>query len=111
MQLSFKITNKTLIVSVIGEIDHHSAEQAREKIDRHIDNNSIKNVLFDFAGVNFMDSAGIGVIIGRYKKIAPLGGKMAVVNVRPQIKRILEISGIPRISGLYDSLETALSCM
>lgn len=111
MQLSFKISNKTLIVSIIGEIDHHSAEQAREKIDRHIDNNSIKNIVFDFADVNFMDSAGIGVIIGRYKKVTPLGGRVAVVNTRPQIKRILEISGIPKISGLYDSIETALSCM
>lgn len=111
MRLVFKTNNKTLIVSISGEIDHHISEQVREKIDMHIDNNSIKNIIFDFSDVNFMDSAGIGVIIGRYKKVAPLGGKVAVAKAKPQIKRILEVSGIGKISGLYDDLDEALSNM
>lgn len=109
MQLYFKSINRTLIVSAVGEIDHHTSEDARNRIDNYIDNNMIKNVIFDFSGVNFMDSAGIGVIIGRYKKVSSLGGKVAVANTNPQIKRIMEISGIHKIAELYDSVDKALS--
>jgi stage II sporulation protein AA (anti-sigma F factor antagonist) len=72
MQLAFKTINKTLIASITGEIDHHTSEDVRERIDRYIDNNSVKNIIFDLTNVMFMDSAGIGVIIGRYKKVSPL---------------------------------------
>lgn len=111
MQLFLKIVSKTLIISIVGEIDHHTSEEVRERIDRYIDNNSIKNIIFDFSNVNFMDSAGIGVIIGRYKKVSPMGGKVGVINARPNIKRIMEISGVKKISTLFDNLESALSCM
>ncbi|HBM81082.1 MAG: anti-sigma F factor antagonist [Clostridiales bacterium] len=108
MKLFFKVANKTLIVSIAGEIDHHTSETIRERIDNQIDNNPIKNIIFDFNGVNFMDSAGIGVIIGRYKKVSELGGKLAVANVSMQVKKIMEISGILRIVKLYDSIDKAL---
>jgi stage II sporulation protein AA (anti-sigma F factor antagonist) len=108
MQLHFKLVNKTLIASISGEIDHHTCENLRDKVDSQFDNCLGKNIIFDFAGVSFMDSAGIGVVIGRYKKVSPLGGKIAIVNARPNIKRILEISGISKISGLFDSVDNAL---
>lgn len=111
MQLHFKLVNKTLIVSIAGEIDHHTCENLRDKVDGQLDSNFGKNIIFDFTGVSFMDSAGIGVIIGRYKKVTPLGGKIAIANVRPNIKRILEISGISRIAGLFDSIDNALLYM
>lgn len=111
MQLILKTVNKTLVVSAIGEIDHHTSEDVRDKIDRYIDGNGIKNVIFDFSGISFMDSAGIGVIIGRYKKVSPLGGKLAIANANPQVKKIFEISGILKIAGFYDSVDSALSNM
>jgi stage II sporulation protein AA (anti-sigma F factor antagonist) len=108
MQIYFKLITRTLIISIIGEIDHHTSEEARNRIDNYIDSNSVKNVIFDFSDVSFMDSAGIGVIIGRYKRVSIMGGKVSVVTTRPQIKRILEISGIQRISCIYDSIDNAL---
>lgn len=111
MQLDIKCVNRTLIVSIIGEIDHHTSEDARDKIDDQIDKKAAKNVIFDFTNVSFMDSAGIGVIIGRYKKVSPLGGKIAIVNSSSQIKRMLEISGIQKISASFDNLDNALICM
>jgi stage II sporulation protein AA (anti-sigma F factor antagonist) len=109
MQLCFKLIDKTLVVSITGEIDHHTAENAREKIDSFIDSHSVKNIVFDFNGVSFMDSAGIGVIIGRYKKVTPHGGRIAIVNTRPPIKRILEISGIFKISKSFEKIDDAIS--
>lgn len=111
MQLSFKFVGKTLIVSINGEIDHHTSEDARDRIDNHIDASSAKNIIFDFSGVSFMDSAGIGVLIGRYKKVNPLGGNMAIVNARSNVKRILEISGISKIAGIFENMDKALISM
>lgn len=108
MQLNFKSIDKTLVVSITGEIDHHTSETARDKIDSRLDSNPVKNLIFDFGGVTFMDSAGIGVILGRYKRITLLGGKIAIVNTRPQIKRILQVCGIAKIAGLYDGVNSAL---
>lgn len=109
MQLYFKLVNRTLIISIVGEIDHHTAEDIRDRIDSHIDSTAARNIIFDFSGVGFMDSAGIGVIIGRYKRLSPGGGKVAIVNPTSNIKRVLEISGILRIAEVYDSVDTALS--
>lgn len=111
MQLNFKTVGRTLIVSAVGEIDHHTSEETRDRIDRYIDSNMVKNVIFDFSNVSFMDSAGIGVIIGRYKKVSPLNGKVSITNASPQVKRILEISGIFKIVDFYDSLDSAIANM
>lgn len=108
MQLHFKFVDRTLIISIVGEIDHHTAEDIRDRVDSRIDSTAARNIIFDFAGVGFMDSAGIGVIIGRYKKLSPGGGKVAIVNPVSNIRRVLEISGILRIARIFDSVDTAL---
>jgi len=108
MQLSFRTVSRTLVVSIVGEIDHHTSEDVRSRIDSQIDNYAAKNLIFDFSKVNFMDSAGIGVILGRYKKISSLNGKMAIVGAKSNIKRILEISGMLKICGLYNDIDSAL---
>ena len=60
------------------------------------------------SGLNFMDSSGIGVIIGRYKYITSNGGKVGIVSMKPQIRRIYEICGLKRIIPNYDSIKTAI---
>jgi len=111
MRLSFKTVNKTLIASIVGEIDHHTSEDIMEKIDRHLENESLINLILDLSGVNFMDSAGIGVILGRYKRIAHFNGKLAIVAKKPNIIRILTISGIHKIAKLFDNTDKALLYM
>lgn len=108
MEVNFKCNGKNLIVIICGEIDHHTSEDVRDRIDNYLDSNIVKNIIFDLKNLDFMDSAGIGVIIGRYKKIAPFGGKVALVITKPQIKRIIEISGLLKIITIYDSLDNAL---
>lgn len=104
----YDINGRCLIIRLTKELDHHTAVLIREKADRIIDRNNIKHIIFDFSESTFMDSAGIGVIMGRYKKIIFIGGKAAVANVNSTIDRIFRISGLYKIIEKYDSVETAL---
>ena len=67
-ETSYEINQRCLIIRLNDELDHHNAVKIKEKADRIIERNHIKHIIFDFSGANFMDSAGIGVIMGRYKK-------------------------------------------
>jgi len=108
MQVSFETCNNTLIIKLNGELDHHSASYVRDSIDDEILAKNPKNIIFDMSRLNFMDSSGIGVIIGRYKLIASNGGKVGIVSMKPQIRRIYEICGLKRIIPSYDNKKTAI---
>ena len=69
MDIKFSNVDGFLIIELIGELDHHSAEEVRVKIDDRIDRDNIKKVILNFRNVTFMDSSGIGVVIGRYRKL------------------------------------------
>jgi len=97
MKLRMETIQRTLVVKIEGEVDHHTAEEMRTEIDREINLHNVQNLIFDFDKVTFMDSSGIGVIIGRYKQIHSRGGKTLIIRVKPQVDRILEISGIKKI--------------
>lgn len=68
----------------------------------------VKNIVFDFKDVSFMDSSGIGLIMGRYKKVMFIGGKAAVTNVGNAVDRIFKISGLYKIIEKYDTIQEAL---
>lgn len=104
----FEIVNHCLIIRLNKELDHHCALVLREKSDQIIERNNIKNIVFDFKHSNFMDSSGIGVIMGRYKKVIFTGGKVSVANVNKAVDRIFIISGLYKIIGKYDSVNDAL---
>jgi len=108
LQLSFQLRGNTLIVNVSGELDHHYSEYFREKVEEKLLESNVKNLVLDFKGLTFMDSSGIGVIIGRYKNISKLGGKLLIANVKSNIERIFEISGLNKIVPVYKNLEDAL---
>lgn len=97
MEIKLETIGTTLVVKLNGEIDHHTAPELREKIDRELNLYNIVNLVLDFDGVTFMDSSGIGVIAGRYKEIQARGGKVMLIRVRPQVDKILEISGLKTI--------------
>src|SRR5690554_3716166 len=108
MSLNLSVEQETLIVKIQGELDHHTAEEVRSEIDNELDNNRVKNILFDFSALKFMDSSGIGVLMGRYKKISQKKGQAGVYYINPQVRRIFEISGLLRIFKEYSSKEEAL---
>ncbi len=111
LQPRLRIVRRTLIVSIEGELDHHMALEVREEIDRTIQKNPVKNLIFDFKNLNFMDSSGVGVVIGRYKQIQKLNGMTSLVHVNPHVMRIIEISGLHKIIPIFKNIEDALEEM
>lgn len=103
-----KIKDDMLKVNLKGEIDHHMALAIREEIDHHIEKYRIKKVLLNFKDVSFMDSSGVGMIIGRYKKLQKTGGKVGVVYLTPKIKRIFEMSGLFNIINYFSDEREAI---
>lgn len=101
----------TLIIRIMEDMDHHSAQYLRQKLDSEIIKATVKNIIFDFSKVNFMDSSGIGVVVGRYKNIQKLNGRAAIVNANPKIMQIFEMSGVLKIIPAYTDLEDALTSM
>ncbi len=108
MQVTFSQVKKTLIVSLTGELDHHSTEQIRTAIERSITEQDVKNLIFDFSALSFMDSSGIGMIIGRYKLIHSLGGHVILVCPNPHIKKLVTMSGLTRLITTCQTREQAL---
>ncbi|MHC6180687.1 anti-sigma F factor antagonist [Clostridium sp. JNZ X4-2] len=108
MNLEFKVRVDKLIVGIKGELDHHSAEEVRNKIDDRLDRDGLDKLIMDFSGVSFMDSSGIGVVIGRYKKLNLKNGAMCIAGATDLVKRVFELSGLFKIIKLYDSVEEAI---
>ncbi|HHX11657.1 MAG TPA: anti-sigma F factor antagonist [Clostridiales bacterium] len=108
---AYEIQKRCLIIHLNGELDHHNAIQIREEADKLVERNHIKHIIFDFSGTDFMDSAGIGVIMGRYKKVIFIGGKIAVTNVKSSVDRIFRISGLYKIIEKHDTIEAAMNSL
>ena len=105
----FEILKSTLIIHMKEDLDHHSAIFIREQADKLIEQKNVKNVIFDFSKVSFMDSSGIGVIMGRYKKLLHVVGDiLGVVGVSDRIDRILKLSGLYKIMRRYQDMQEAL---
>lgn len=108
MEIGFQKKNTTLIVALNGEIDHHSAGMLRQKIETELMKMNGRNIIFNFSSVDFMDSSGIGMVIGRYKYTAGLGGKTAIVCTNEKINDIFKLSGICQIVTVFATVQEAL---
>ena len=97
MQTQYYKKDKLLVLKITEEIDDCSVQKIRRRADYEIERYMPKRVVFDFDSVTFMDSAGIGLIIGRYKFTNMLGGKLEVANLTGSVKKIFEMSGILRL--------------
>ena len=100
METEYQRDNKVLIFKITDELDHHTVEKIRRKADYEIEKYIPRKVVFDLERVSFMDSAGIGLILGRYKNISILGGKLEVINVTQAINKILVMSGISKLISI-----------
>ncbi len=97
MELRMEYIGTTLVAKLNGEIDQSCAGEIRSALDREIQQRNIRNLILDFGGVSFMDSSGIGVIVGRYKLMQARGGKIMIIRPQPQVDKILELSGLKKI--------------
>ena len=110
--IKYSLEDKNLVIELmVPELDHHITNEVRDGIDNILNTRPIKNIIFDFKNIRFMDSSGIGVIIGRYKKISNDGGKVSVINVNARVKKIFDLSGMNKIVSIYDTNEEAISSL
>lgn len=97
-----KMKGSDMIITVPGELDHHSAEKIRGEADRIVRSRRVQRIIFDFRHTVFMDSAGIGMIMGRYKLVQSQGGVVIAIHVNDRVRRILTLSGIHKIIAIYE---------
>ena len=103
--MNYQVQENCLTIFLPKELDHHNAESIRKKSDRLIEKHHIKCVIFDFEETNFMDSSGIGVLMGRYRMVYLLGGEVWAINTNERMKKILTMSGVTQIIQIYEEEE------
>ena len=99
----------TMTVNFVGDIDHHSSRQIRGEVDKLILEKMPKHLIFDFKEVSFMDSSGIGLIMGRYKLINEYGGGLELLNVSPYLKKVMKIAGLESIVKISNAEQITTS--
>lgn len=104
MEHTFVITGTTLTIHLPSELDHHSSELICKEADRLIQSRNIRCILFDFEKTVFMDSSGIGMLIGRYKMMRFMGGTVSAIKVGERMERILNMAGIYKVIDIYEGL-------
>ena len=108
MNVSFVSKQNKLYVKITGELDHHSAVEIKEQVDSKVIGEGVSVLVFDLSGLVFMDSSGIGVIIGRYKLMQSLGGEMHIISSNKSVDKLLKLSGICdiiKVSSNADEIE------
>ncbi len=100
--MSVTIVTKGEVVTACleGDIDHHTAADMRNRIDTAVETNHPTLLVLDFKNVSFMDSSGIGLVMGRYKTVSELGGELAITNTSPQIGKVMKLAGMERLAKI-----------
>ena len=97
--------NGCLTTYITGEIDHHSAQVARIEIENELERTGSKILQMDFSGVSFMDSAGIGLILGRYRKMQETGGELRIVGASPRIEKMMKMAGLSTLNVIKKKVD------
>lgn len=108
LSYTFQVKEDVLVVRLDGELDHHESEKLRQDWKEMIEQNPIKHVILNLGSVTFMDSSGLGVVLGRYKEVLQLGGEMVVCSISPAVKRLFDMSGMFKILRLEENEQFAL---
>lgn len=110
MNVKHFIEDKILLFEFTEELDHHMSEKIRKRADYEIQRFMPKKVIFDFKKVTFMDSAGIGLIIGRYKSTNCYGGVLELMNVNNKVRRVFEMAGVLKIIPIIENFRDEQIC-
>jgi len=106
--LDIEFKQDTLLVRPGGELDLSVADFLRNNLEESLDREPARNIVLNLSKVSFVDSSVLGVFLGRYKRVSKNGGRVIIVSPQPQVRRILEVSGLFRIMGESDSEAEAL---
>jgi stage II sporulation protein AA (anti-sigma F factor antagonist) len=108
LEIDLETKHNVLCIRLEGELDHHTSELLRNKVEAALDENRIKHIILSLEKLQFMDSSGLGVILGRYKRIKSNDGEMVVCAISPAVKRLFEMSGLFKIVRLEENEQFAL---
>lgn len=108
MEINLISEKRTIVAKIDTDLDHHSAVLIRRAVDSKIKSSNAVNVIFDFSLVDFMDSSGIGMLMGRYKITNILGGKTIIFGIKKPVRRIIDMSGIDKIIFISESYDDAI---
>lgn len=108
LRIDLETKQDVLVIRLLGELDHHTAEELRTKVDEVLRNANIHHIVLSLADLDFMDSSGIGVILGRFKQVSARSGEMVVCSINPTIYRIFEMSGLFKVIKFRDNETEAL---
>jgi stage II sporulation protein AA (anti-sigma F factor antagonist) len=111
LQVELEQHRNVLIVRLRGELDHHTADVVRFKMEDAILRGRCDHVVLSLKDLIFMDSSGLGVILGRYKLLKSRGGKMVVCDTQASVKRMFELSGLFKILSFYETERTAVASL
>lgn len=100
MPVKINATGEVLTVYLEGELDHHAAKTVREEIDTAVDFNMPSLLILDFGNVSFMDSSGIGLVMGRYRNLQKNGAKLHLTNLPPTIYKVMKLAGVERLAKI-----------
>ena len=100
MEIIFEVHEAVMTARLFGELDHHAAAEIRETIDCSLKQYAMRDLVFDFANVTYMDSSGIGLIMGRHRSMESIGGEVIVRNPPQHIRRVMRLSGMERIARI-----------
>lgn len=103
MPVLLEVKENTLVAYISGEVDHHTAKSIRSEIDSEIERINPEKVILDFSAVTFMDSSGIGLVMGRYKIMQTLGGTVAIQNPPEHIKKVMRLAGLDKIANIINT--------
>lgn len=111
MEIIYEMRGNVLTAELYGEMDHHASEKIRKDIDEMMQMYSARHLIFDFSRVSFMDSAGIGIILGRYRKLQPEGGKVLITGCSQRIRTILHMAGVFTVAEYMENREEAAAAL
>ncbi len=103
MKISTNIRYNFLFVHLNGDLDMHTVPDFKEEVISELRNNNLNKLVINLKGVDFIDSTGLGAILGRYRNLSDKGGKLILVGLSPQVKRILELSGVLELVPVFDT--------
>ena len=98
MEMNIIGRHKMLAVRLSGDIDHHSTQDIRENIDRELMRRGVRNLMMDFSGTGFMDSSGIGLVMGRYRNLLKSGAELHITGVSPNIYKVMRLAGLEKLA-------------
>lgn len=102
MSVRIETVGQVVTAFLEGDIDHHTAKELREKIDREIELNMPTLLILDFSSVGFMDSSGIGLVMGRYRILSKTGAELSVTGCSPNIYKVMKLAGLEKLAHITE---------